>query len=152
MRASAVIALVAGALALSWCATTGASRRGPGGACVSGRDCLYGLLCVAGAEGASRTCQYEQWGECATNDDCLSGHLCRDGVCTVECATNRECDAGTCLAGECAAPAERECVLPGDCGMGYDCVAGHCEPRMQLRCFSDLDCRSGESCFGGWCR
>lgn len=148
-RVAAQALLLAGLVS---CATTPPARRGPGGACTSVRDCLYGLTCVAADEGAGRTCRYETWGSCEKAEDCLAGHTCRSGACTVQCVADRDCEDGVCQVGECAAAGGPECVMASDCGPGRDCVAGRCEQRLSLRCFSDLDCRPTESCFGGWCR
>ena len=150
-RVAILVAFVAGTA--SWCATTTSSlRHGPGGACVSDRECLYGLVCREAGDGGARTCRYENWGACDEDGDCLDGPTCREGTCTVQCVADEHCDGGVCEVGECRAPPDRECVLSTDCGLGRDCVAGRCVERAQLRCFSDLDCRPGERCFGGWCR
>jgi hypothetical protein len=142
-------------LLLAACHRGDLTRQLVDGVCRTDRDCLYGLVCHASAEGAARRCVFETYGACEDTPDCLSGRVCRDGACTVQCLVDTDCgtsEEDACTVGECRTFAVQNCVMPTDCPLGEECIAGRCEEKLHVRCFRDFDCGPLDHCVGGLCR
>ncbi len=138
--------------------------------CARNLDCTYGLECtdaLAPADGgvavAGKTCQYKSFGECEGDGmqsngkpQCLSGQKCRDGHCTVQCASPKECKEGeTCKIGVCqkSGTARAQCYDNRDCPWPETCFYGQCVSRAEsMRCMGDLDCGPGFRCINGLCQ
>ena len=149
-------------LAAIFCAAVGpgcagAVKSGPDERCEKPRDCNFGLECRAG------TCQFITYGDCEGDalspvsgmPQCLSGQRCRDGRCTVQCASPRDCKGDeTCRIGVCQRNGKelRQCVDNRDCPWPDTCYYGQCVTRSEAyRCSTDLDCALGTRCLNNRC-
>jgi hypothetical protein len=141
-------------------------------ACARNLDCAYGLECVAGATqadggpaGTASTCQFHSFGDCEGDGrqpgpdgqpQCLNSYRCRDGHCTVQCASHKDCKEGeVCKVGLCqrGGSAVASCTDNRDCSFPETCYYGQCVTRAPAtRCTSDLDCQAGSRCTNGICQ
>ncbi len=142
-------------------------------ACAKNRDCLYGLDCVdtpAPMDGGvaaktGKTCQFHSFADCEGDGtqpapdgqpQCLNSYKCRDGHCTVQCASHKDCKpdevckVGTCVKG---GNAKAQCFDNRDCPYPESCSYGQCVTRtLSQRCNSDLDCPHGNICINSVCQ
>ncbi|MBU0549914.1 hypothetical protein KKB55_17835 [Myxococcota bacterium] len=132
-------------------------RRPTGGACLSNRDCEWGLSCVLGVCGAPQPLD----GACMWSEACDEGLFCLlgegvEGTCrpiseqftrgvgeTCEMYVGgRACQLGlACVLGS---GDDSECVVPG--GLGQRCVIGTPNP-----CGEGLYCKFGDDIYNGRC-
>lgn len=87
---------------------------------------------------------------CVLSSDCSRDltFVCVFGVCSPECAANRDCDDGfRCFATEedgagCVALERTACTRDADCPAGSECGDGDC----RNPCQRDVDCLGGQTC------
>jgi hypothetical protein len=142
-------------------------------ACARNFDCAYGLECTespqpadGGVAPSGRTCQFQSFGDCEGDGmqpgpdgqpQCLDPYRCRNGHCTVQCASHKDCKEGeVCKVGIChkgggstvaSCTDNRDCIYPEACYYGQ-CVS---RPASQ-RCSSNLDCPGDTRCISGMCQ
>lgn len=114
------------------------------GGCNQDTDCQAGQVCDQG------TCVDAGGGPgdpCDENADCGLALVCADGTCHPTCATDADCDPGTCQAGVCrGADSGQACLADAGCEPPGVCVDGWCrEP-----CQQSSDC-SPDRCEDGLC-
>lgn len=91
--------------------------------------------------------------QCERNSQCQAPLVCRLTRCRNECATARDCPAGSlCVVdgqgiGSCRLPDEDTCVLTSECPEGLVCENGQCTNE----CAADRDCPVGAVCEGTGC-
>lgn len=166
-RALCLVALLAAA-----CQDSQPKLRARDEACKRNRDCLYGLDCVeatapadGGAQAAGKTCQFHSFGDCEGDGSqpapdgqpqCLTSYKCREGHCTVQCASHKDCSGDeACKVGLCqkGGNATASCYDNRDCPYPESCYYGQCVTRTQnQRCVSDLDCGPGYRCINALCQ
>ena len=154
------------------CEQTALQKKSRQDACKKNIDCAYGLECGEGGKLADggvaatgRTCQWHSFGDCEGDGSqpgpdgqpqCLNSYKCRDGHCTVQCASHKDCkEAEVCKVGLCqkGGSASSTCYDNRDCPYPETCYYGQCVTRTQnQRCNSDLDCGPGYRCINAVCQ
>ena len=173
-------ALLLAALLAAACTDTQPKLKSRDEACTKNRDCLYGLDCVdastvavsadggvadGGIARSGKVCAFHSFGDCEGDGSqpgpdgqpqCLNSYKCRDGHCTVQCASHKDCKPDeACKVGLCqkGGNASAQCYDNRDCPYPESCYYGQCVTRTQnQRCVSDLDCVPGYRCINAVCQ
>lgn len=133
--------------------------------CDEPRDCPAGQQCVPSGL-PFKVCLLPDESQCDYSTDCPSQLVCSDeGLCRIECRTERDCLRGQqCITGACALQEElvdgrlpakldggpagaKPCLYATDCAAPLRCLQGACLPQ----CRGARDCAAGEFCEAGTC-
>lgn len=144
------LAVLATALAFVLAAGCGADNvSGSTTSCNDHTDCPYGTVCNASGQCVGDVdCQF-----CDEDDEHL---VCDDGICTVRCTTDEDCDEGQCVDGVCGGQPADSCSSDTDCPDGYECnpFSDECEPEdnsSTIDCQNNTDCDGDDVCEDGQC-